>query len=297
MSHRTCTAGRLRRFRFIALRGFLVLTALLVHLPDEASAADAATYFPSGNLYPPYAADVHRIGFGVQWLNFTDTQIPDSGDTRIGIRAGGRFGIARFSSEGQGGRAWQFDVEGGFNAQFDVDHSLDNIGWDGRYGLSVATAKTGSLAFKFGVLHDSSHVGDEYMERTGRTRIGYTRHELAAGVSWRPVERFRTYAEGAWGYELSNKELQEPGRGQFGVEYESPPSLWNGRMSWYAAADFAAMEERGWRLDYSIQAGHVIHANGRTWRFGAEWYSGRPPIGEFFQYTERYLGLGMTIDL
>lgn len=293
----TSRVGRLRRSRFIALRGLLVLAALLARLPDMALASDAATYFPSGNLYPQYAADVHRIGFGLQWLNFTDTQIPDSGDTRIGIRAGGRFGIIRLSPEGQGGRAWQFDVEGGFNAQFDADHSLDNIGWDGRYGLSVATAKTGRLAFKFGVLHDSSHVGDEYMERTGRTRIGYTRHELAAGVSWHPFGRFRTYAEGAWGYELSNEELQEPGRGQFGIEYESPPLLWDSRMGWYAAADFSAMEERDWRLDYSVQVGHVIHAQGRTWRFGAEWYQGRPPIGEFFQYTEQYLGLGLTIDL
>src|SRR5512134_3712215 len=148
--------------------------------PEGASASDATMYFPSGRLYPTYAADVHRIGFGVQLLNFTDTQIPDSGDTRVAIRAGSRFGIVRITSEG--GRAWQFDVEGGFNAQFDQDHSLDNIGWDGRYGLSVATARTDRLAFKFGVLHDSSHVGDEYIERTGRTRIGYTRHELAAGA-------------------------------------------------------------------------------------------------------------------
>jgi hypothetical protein len=277
--------------------GIIVFAVLCEHIPDKALASDNVMFFPSGNLYPPYAADVHRIGFGVQWLNFTDTQIPDSGDTRVGIRAGGRFGIARLSPEGEEGRAWQVDIEGGFNAQFDADHSLDNIGWDGRYGLSVTTAKTAQPALKFGVLHDSSHVGDEYMQRTGRTRIGYTRHELVAGVSWIPVGRFRIYTEGAWGYELSNKELQKPGRGQLGVEYESSSTLWNNRMGWYAAADFSATEERDWRIDFSMQAGNVIRAGGRTWRFGIEWYNGRPPIGEFFQYTERYLGLGLTIDL
>jgi len=298
MSQRSSSSKLLLRSRFIVRMFFLLHAVLWPSVPHSALAADRVMFFPAGALYPPYAADVHRIGFGVQWLNFTDTSIPDSGNSRVGIRVGGRFGIVRFHSEEQDGRPWQFDVEGGFNAQFDADHSTDNLGWDGRYGLKLTTTTTAAaLAFKFGIMHDSSHVGDEYAERTGRRRIGYTRHELALGASWYPVGGFRAYTEGAWGYELSNKELQKPGRGQVGIEYESPSAMGKGGMGWYAAADLSAMEERDWRQDYSVQAGHIIHAGDRTWRFGIEWYNGRPPLGEFFSYTERYLGLGITIDL
>jgi hypothetical protein len=255
------------------------------------------TLFPPGDLYPHYIADPHRVGFGVQWLSFTDARIPGSGVNRVALRAGGRFGIARLHPSEEAERGWQVSLEGGFNAQFDADHSLDNIGWDGRYGLVITTAQSRQWAFKAGVLHDSSHVGDEYMERTGRRRIGYTRHELAAGASWLPTERFRTYGEAAWGYELSNKQLQEPGRVQFGLEYGSPGTLGKGRTGWYGAADLSAMEERDWRVDRCLQVGLAAHAGSRTWRFGVEWYRGRPPMGEFFQYTEEYVSLGLWVDI
>lgn len=276
---------------------FLVCAAVPAYSSDEVPDPWGMTLFPTGDLYPHYIADPHRVGFGVQWLSFTETRIPDSGDSRVALRAGGRFGIVRMHPSEEKERGWQVSLEGGFNAQFDADHSLDNIGWDGRYGLVVTTAQSGQWAFKLGILHDSSHVGDEYMERTGRKRIGYTRHELAAAASWSPDERFRTYGEAAWGYELSNDQLQEPGRIQFGLEYQSPPTPGKVRMGWYGAADFSALEERDWRVDRSLQAGLAAHSGGRTWRFGVEWYRGRPPIGEFFQYTEEYVSLGVWVDI
>ncbi|HET7319629.1 MAG TPA: DUF1207 domain-containing protein, partial [Nitrospirota bacterium] len=88
-----------------------------------------------------------------------------------------------------------------------------------------------------------------------------------------------------------------PGRIQFGLEYEMPLWLGKNQIGWYGAADFSATEERDWRLDRSLQAGLVTHRAGRTWRFGIEWYNGRPPLGEFFQYTEEYVSLGLWIDI
>jgi hypothetical protein len=130
----------------------------------------------------------------------------------------------------------------------------------GRYGLVITTAQSRQWAFKFGLLHDSSHVGDEYMERTGRKRIGYTRHELAAGASWLPDKRLLMYGEAGWGYELSNERLQEPGRIQFGLAYESFPTPEKGRIGWYGAADLSAMEERDWRVDRSSTAWQRVQA-------------------------------------
>jgi hypothetical protein len=43
----------------------------------------------------------------------------------------------------------------------------------------------------------------------------------------------------------------------------------------------------------------VVHpaAGGGHWRVGFEYYDGRSPIGEFFQYRERHLAFGLWIDL
>lgn len=289
--------GFTRRFRRILLIGVLLLSPAAAYSSDKAAGPGAVMFLPPGDLYPPYAADPQRVGFGVQWSNYLKSTIPDSGSHRVDLRAGGQFGIVRDRLPGADDWAWQVDILGGFNAQFDADHSLDNIGWDGRYGLLFTTGTPRGIAFKFGLLHDSGHVGDEYMIRTGRTRIGYTRQELAFGVSLPVDEHWRTYAEWGWGYQFGNEALMKPGRGQAGLEYESCRGLRERCSGWYGAVDVSATEERDWRLDTAVQTGFVARSGGRTWRIGIDWYQGRPSIGEFFQYTERSISLGLWLDV
>lgn len=253
--------------------------------------------FPAGELYPPYLADLHRPGFGLVQVHVASTTIADAGDSRFDLRLGGSFGVLRLGPRDRPDRGWQLDVVAGFDGQFDVDRSYDNIGWDGNYGLTLTTARGHGLAFKLGVYHTSSHVGDEYVERTGRRRIGYTREELTAGVSWRRGERWRLYAEGGWGYDLRNETLQEPGRGQVGLEHTAPGTLWRGRLGWFAAADLSATEERGWDLTTSVQAGLLILSGPRRWRIAAGFYDGRSTLGEFFRDDDRFLTLGLWLDL
>ena len=254
-------------------------------------------YFPTGDLYPPYAADPFRVGFGFQPVHVTRVDIPNTTSSRVNLRAGGQVGVVRSLSADDPDLGWQVSLIGGFNDQNDVRNSLDNIGWDGHYGIILTAMPIHDLAFKLGLLHTSSHVGDEFMERTGRARISYTRQELAAGVSWFMNERWRVYTETGRAFSMSNRELQRPWRGQAGIEYEAPPAIWSKRLAWYAATDLQATQEREWKVDAAVQTGFVMRAEGRTWRIGVEWYHGRPPMGEFFQFTERYLSIGLWIDI
>jgi hypothetical protein len=268
----------------------------------ELSSGDTQTgstvlLLPPGNLYAPYAADPERVDFGLELRNYTKCQIPDSGNNRFDLKAGGEFGLIRIHPHDHSDLGWQLSIEGGFDSQYDIDNHLDNIGWDGKYGLLLTTATTQNLSFKFGLLHDSSHVGDEYAQRTGRLRIGYTREELVAAISWLADNGWRTYAELGRGYFLGNPELQKPWRGQFGFEWQPAQHIQGDYRGWYGAGDFSSMEERDWRIDVSLQTGYRIDSYGKTWRFGIEWYSGRPNIGEFSQKTETYFALGFWIDI
>lgn len=254
-------------------------------------------YFPPGDLYRPYAADPFRVGFGIQPIHASRSTIIGASNSRVSLRAGGQLGVIRSEPGDDPAIGWQLSLTGGFNDQNDVRYKLDNIGWDGRYGFLLSVVPVRAWAFKTGLQHVSSHVGDEWIKRTGRQRIGYTRQEVVAGISWLDEKRWRLYSEAGWAMSMSNKQLQEPWRLQGGMEYESPPVFLKGLAGWYAATDIQSTQERDWHVDIAIQTGFVVRSVSRTWRLGAEWYKGRPPIGEFFQDTEQYISIGLWIDI
>jgi hypothetical protein len=253
--------------------------------------------FPEDLLYEPYLADSSRPTFALAFMSVQQVDVASSGDARHLVSLGARAGIVRWRPAWSPATALQLDLHAGFHGQFDRDFDTDNIGWDGIYGLSGALTRHDRLAFKVGIAHVSSHVGDEYAERTGRERINYTREELVLGASWRFAPSWRVYAEIGDAYDLRNPELQAEGRWQSGLEYERPEGLWGTRFGWYAAADVEGMEERDWETDVSVQVGLLLPSSSRSWRVGIAWYEGRVPIGEFFQDDEEYLSFGLWLDI
>lgn len=263
--------------------------------PDAADRGDL-TLFPVAGLYPYYIADPHRAGFGFLLMSVSDVDIPNSGDSRYGLRIGGRLGILGMGTAAQAG-SWQLSLDAGFNGQFDTDRSADNIGWDGIYGFTLAWVLRPDLQVKLGTMHWSSHIGDEYAERTGWRRLNYTRGEFQAGISWWFAPRWRTYGDYGYAYDIRNDELQRRGRAQLGLEYDSTRGGTTGQRGWYAALDISATEERDWKPDRAASVGFIVHSGERRWRLGIERYRGRPPIGEFFQFTETHTALGFWMEL
>jgi hypothetical protein len=205
--------------------------------------------------------------------------------------------MLRLEPAAPGGRFWQVSIDAGLDALFDSQFRNDAIGWDGNYGLTVTTAtSTSPVAFKVALLHLSAHLGDEYEDRTETQRIDYTREEVAFGASWKFHPRWRTYGELARAY-IMRSEDQEPWRWQAGVEFEARPTVFGGRMAWYGAADFSALQERDWRLDTALQGGLVTRSGGRTCRIFVQWYDGRVPLGQFSRHSEASVSVGLKIDL
>ncbi len=255
--------------------------------------------FPEGHLFALAIADPHRPGAAVNMASFPSVGVEGATDRRYILRVGGRFGLVRRLPAKPEGRSWQLSLEAGLDGQFDIGLSQDNVGWDGNYGLSLATARGGGRwALLVGLLHTSAHIGDEWVQRTGRERINYTREEARAAASWRFARRWRTYAEAAYAYQRrAFDDLIKPLRAQWGLELEEPGRLWNGAAGWYAAGDLQAWEERAWRLDAALQAGLMFVTGTRTWRIGLDFHDGRVPLGEFFQDTESVVSLGLWSEL
>jgi len=252
-------------------------------------------WLPTSDFFPRNIADPIRPQNAItfQWL--ADTEIPETGSGRFGLRLGGRLGIYRWHPEGEPDIGWQISFEGGFSGQFDTSHSWDNTGWDGFYGLYLSWMLTPEFGFRFGSQHNSSHIGDEYWNRTGRKPIHYTREEGILGVSWRFTPRWRTYGEIGYGNGLSG---EPPWRIEGGLEWLSKQRYWKGRASRYAAIDIRTYQEIDWSTRVTSQAGLYIPVGNRSavHRFAIELGTGRSVMGQFLRENETWLGIGWYYD-
>ena len=249
--------------------------------------------FPQDQLYPSYLANPLRSMFSVQMKFIDESAIANTGNRRFDLKIGGRLGIFRVKSSQ---REWQLTLEGGFHGLFDIKHSEDNIGWDGIYALSLDVRENEHFTWRVGTHHISSHIGDELVLRTGRTRINYTRQELRAGAAWQVTPEWLTYAEIARAYDINNKVLQKHWRKEVGIQYEKRHNVFYS-AGFYAGLDLSSYEENNWDINKAAQFGLVFVNDERHWRLGLEIYDGRVQIGEFFRDKEKYIGLGFWVDI
>ena len=273
---------------------FTLLLSPLLILPVSLPAAEI-TYFPEQQIYPVNLADPRRIQFSAKNLYFNETSIDQVSDRRFDLKLGGRLGLLWHDGGLNNPQlGWLLSLDVGFHGQFDVKSSQDNIGWDGIYALMLSYRPDRRMAFKFGTYHISSHIGDEYIEQTGGNRINYTREEWQAGMNLTLSGPLQWYIEAGYAHDLRNEQLQEPWRWQTGLQY-IPETVQP--FQWYAGMDIGASEERDWQRDITLQFGWQIPTGTRIWRFGLEAYDGKAQLGEFFQDDEKYIGLGLWLDV
>lgn len=279
-----------------------VVLAVLASAPAAGQAPPpdrwVITFAPHGLIYPLATADPRRVTSSVG-LIAVDTTIADSGWRWWQLRLGGRFRLLRLHRAGEAESGFQLDFDGGFLGFFDIDRKLDNVGWDGFYGLLLSWRASPSFAVHAGAQHDSAHSGDEYMVRTGRPRFGYTREEVVLGVAWTPDPRWLVYSDLGWSFNDRADLGQRAARLQAGAEHRWPTRLLGREAVWYAALDVAATEERGWRPTATLQVGVELPTgwgSGR-YRLALEALHGRTPLGDFYREDQTHLGLGLWYDL
>ncbi|HMA66931.1 MAG TPA: DUF1207 domain-containing protein [Desulfosalsimonadaceae bacterium] len=285
----------------------IVVGICLLALPEASPASPPAfsvgsgwkgRFVPAGRLYPVYPADPLGPTVALNAVRYSDSDIAEAGDKRYVFRIGGRLGLLRVFPADHPEHGLQLNLHGTFLGMFDRSHSLDNIGWDGLYGIDLTWRGSSPVAVKFGINHDSSHVGDEYAERTGRKRIEYTRQEWILGLARSFGEHLRTYAETGWAFDLRS-DWQEKWRLQAGLEFRDEDGLWGDWLGYYAAADLTSFEESDWEPDVTVQAGLLVPVaeSRRNFRIGLEYRDGRSVIGEFAKCEESYWAWGIWIDL
>ena len=251
-----------------------------------------AEAFPTGDLFRPLIADPKQPQFFVSFNRFKSSGVRY---TMASVGFGETFGMYRLfgNREGDG---LQLSVEGGLFAQFNMDTpSHDLINADYTIGIP-ATYRLGDNSLRFRIYHQSSHLGDEFLQSVNppeRVNLSYEAIELVYSREWRG---WRVYGGGEY---LIHKEPVDlkPMSGHCGIEYRgSKPLVWNGRP--IGGVDMKSFEEHNWTIDTSVKAGLEFgHPNPgqRRLRLMAEWYKGFDPHGQFYNNKVEYYGMGVSL--
>jgi hypothetical protein len=208
---------------------------------------------------------------------------------------GEAFGLYRFfgSREGDG---LQINIEGGLFAQFNLDApSYDLINADYIVGIP-ATYRLGDNSVRLRIYHQSSHLGDEFLQGVNppeRVNLSYEAVDLIYSREWRG---WRVYGGGEYLIQKDPNDLN-PLSAHWGIEYYgSRPLLWNGRP--VAGVDMKSFDEHKWAIDTSVKAG-LEFGQPNPWRrrlrLMAQWYKGYDPRGQFYNNKIETYGLGLSL--
>jgi len=246
-------------------------------------------FLPERLDYSSYLADPRRARFGAGLL------VGGGGEHQFDTAIGDDFAFYNLKPGDPPFEKLQIAGSAAVSSRWDIRHALDQVGSNYRAGLSLS-ALHGPWDVRLQYLHESDHLGDELILRTGlTTRVAYLRQEIDIGVSYFPHADLRLYAEGSYGFSIG--EFNKPWKVQGGVEWEGGPPLPLGARL-YAASDLQIYQEVHWSPDWTTQVGIVEwrERHIRSLRIFVEEHLGHDPLGEFFTERLNYGELGFAFD-
>ncbi len=190
-------------------------------------------------------------------------------------------GPAALWGELAGGAFSRFDLEGHGNEFVEVHY---------RVGLRLRARWRGVDA-RLALHHVSSHLGDEFLERTGRSPISTSREGVELLLGARPLPDLRLY--GGPGLLLRSTAGLDPGSFRLGAEWGRDAGRPGGSGP-YAAAELFAWEEHGWEPVLALEAGLAF---GGRYRLALIAGAGPSRAEQFFRQDETLWGLSLGADL
>jgi hypothetical protein len=215
----------------------------------------------------------------------------------LDVTLGGRASILRYGRRINGRPCgMELQVEGAGQPRLNLDENWDLEASDFRFGVPLIYGND-RVQFKLSYYHLSSHLGDEFIERTGvpaNARINYARDAIVFGGSFFPLPAWRWYAETEWAFYAD--EGADPWAFQFGVEYAQPGAT--GALGTpFFAVNGHLREEVDFGGTLTAQAGWLWRGNtGKVIRTGVHYQNGKSNQFEFSDEFEHQIGAGLWYD-
>jgi len=264
-----------------------VLTALCALTARAAS----PEFFPNAHeLFKPLRADPRELQYALRTL------VPVSRKWLGEAAIGDYLGLVRWPLPWQNAKL-QVSGGGGFFGRFDLSGTSNDMESADFYANLPLDLRVGKWSSRLMLYHTSSHLGDDYLKKTGLTTAKHSWDNLKWLLSYEPVDEVRFY--GGYNYTFRTLPLGL-GRNalQAGVECQTP---WMARhWQYYWANDFQSWQRIQWNPWFNSQLGVRVQkspSEARSVSFFLEFGTGHQPQGQFFLQQETHWGLGIKFDL
>jgi hypothetical protein len=273
--------------------------------PDETARERAATapatvearttrengLLPTGELFSPLLADPRWPRFSAVYRNYLhDRELGNVGAANFGASLPLYHSDAPFPD----GAQWETGIQAGVFSIFNLDaKSKDLINSDFFVAL-LAGYRAGDFAALGRILHQSSHLGDEFLLNNTVTRVNLSYEGVDLKLSYDVLDDVRLYGGGSYLFDRDPASLH-PGVVEYGIEVQSPWTLRHGTILPFAAADFQNSEESNWSTQYSVLGGlrfERLRLADTALLLGLEWFRGHSPNGQFYRDKVEWLGFG-----
>jgi hypothetical protein len=242
---------------------------------------------PGNVLFKPLIADPRWPHFSASWQSYVgDPQLENAGSATFGES----FALYRGKAWGVW---WEVGVHAGVFALFDLDaSSADLVNADYMVGVPLSL-RYADFSAMLRLLHQSSHLGDEFLLRTRTNRVNLSYQSVDAKLSYELAEIFRVYGGGGYLFGQEPSSIK-PWSIQYGAELTSPWPARPARWRPIAAVDVQHRENNDWWGDVSIRAGIQIEGVLLTRKLQIlfEYFTGYSPNGQFYTDRIKYYGLG-----
>ena len=240
-------------------------------------------------LFDPLIADPRWPHFSMAYQHYTD-------DRKFGSIFAASFGetLPFYKDDAPFGGRWQVAIQaGGF-----IVHDLDTASWDlinedYRGGLSLFYRRN-DLSGLFGIYHNSSHVGDEYLLNNNVDRVNFSYEALQLKLSYDIKKSYRIYGGTDYMFSPDPDDLKRWIM-QYGLEFRCPRTYFKGLVRPVAGADIKHRQENDWHGEVSVRLGLEIESE-ETLRnkiqFMLEYYNGNSPNGQFHNNYIEYIAIG-----
>lgn len=199
------------------------------------------------------------------------------------------FWIAAPDSAGHAGARLAASLAGGVFSRFDLEGNGNEF-IEAHYRVGVRLrAALGELEARAELYHVSSHLGDEFLVRTGREPISTSREGVELLVGGRPTGSLRLY--GGPGLLLRSTEELDPASLRLGAEWLPDGPRW-GPFRPYAAGELFTWQEVGWDPLLAAEAGLVFGAG--RYRVGLVAGAGPSRAEQFLREDETLYGLSFS---
>lgn len=268
----------------------LVLTILsTLSLPAFAE----TDWFPKGaELFPMLLADPEDVHTSAQFFRH-------NGLDTVDMSVGNIWGMKRWKAGKKKDVKVQWDISGAVQPRFLISLNVNQLEAIDFFINSVWEIRRGVYSARVTLYHESAHLGDNFIERTGRPRISYSREGVQALLAVEPRRWIRLYGGGTTLLhripEVPRTELQA------GLEMRGPNvrfMLPDHECWFYLASDAQSRDENQWNVNSNTQVGlHIGFKDvARSLRIYGNYFTGHSNFGQFFTEKEDILGVGFSFD-